>query len=309
MSGFSFRKTAGGKMKRIALISCCLLLLSFCGNSGRSEIKAPGIVDGDIITLKSLVSGRVDRILLKEGSSTETGQLIIDINRDKTRNKLQELEIISREIENNRQKMSQKMRFIRSNIKYLDNQVQRFRRLKEKNSVSGEKLEAMELKLLDARTRAFELKKSLDNLNIQAEKITNQQEYLQLIMEDHQIKSPANGVLLETFISPGENVFPGTPLADILDTSTLYIEVFIEENEISLLKLGQRARIIIDGMEERDLSGSIIYFGKKAEFSPKYVISEKERKSLLYRVKIALDREIGLFKIGMPVTVYFNRAE
>jgi hypothetical protein len=37
------------------------------------------------------------------------------------------------------------------------------------------------------------------------------------------------------------------------------------------------------------------------------VISEKERKSLLYRVKIAIDRDIDLFKIGMPVTVILIR--
>jgi len=294
-------------MKKIAITMCGFVLISFCSQGKKSEIKAPGIVDGDIITLKSMVAGQVDRMPAKEGALVKENQLIVDINKDKTENKLEELDLIANEIEINTLKLKRKQKLVSSNIEYLKNQVQRFKRLKKKNSISGEKLESMQLKLLDAETTAFDLRKSLDSLNIQTRKIENQREYLRLILKDHQIKSPVNGILIETFISSGESVFPTTPLADILDTSTLFVEIFIEEREMSALKLGQRARIIIDGMEERELSGLVSFFGKKAEFSPKYVISEKERKFLLYRVKIAIDRDIKLYKIGMPVTVILTR--
>jgi hypothetical protein len=57
------------------------------------------------------------------------------------------------------------------------------------------------------------------------------------------------------------------------------------------------------------LWGTVSYFGRKAEFSPKYIISEKERKSLLYQVKIKVEGNSGIFKIGMPVTVVFGVVE
>jgi len=96
---------------------------------------------------------------------------------------------------------------------------------------------------------------------------------------------------------------------DILDTSSLYVEIFIEEKEISSLKLNQQVQIVIDGREDKKLSGVITYFGKKAEFSPKYIISEKERKALLYQVKIGIRKDVELFKVGMPVTVIINKTE
>ena len=83
--------------------------------------------------------------------------------------------------------------------------------------------------------------------------------------------------------------------------------MFIEEKEIAALKLGQRAVIIVDGMEERSFSGRISAFGRKAEFSPKYIVAEKERQALLYQVKVRLDRDLDVFKIGMPVTVVFGK--
>ena len=112
------------------------------------------------------------------------------------------------------------------------------------------------------------------------------------------------GTVIEKFISPGENIFPGKTVADILDLESLYIEVFLEGSEISGLKLGDKVKIFPDGIEKA-FTGQISFFGRKAEFSPKYVISEKERKSLLYLVKIKITENRDVYKVGMPVTVIF----
>jgi HlyD family secretion protein len=98
-------------------------------------------------------------------------------------------------------------------------------------------------------------------------------------------------------------LFLGAPVADILDRSSLYVEIFLEEPELSRLALGRDVDVLVDGMEGKVYSGTITYFGQKAEFSPKYIISEKERRSLLYRVKVGLSGDLEVFKLGMPVTV------
>jgi HlyD family secretion protein len=165
----------------------------------------------------------------------------------------------------------------------------------------------MELKKLEAETSLFDITKSLQALEIQKEKIENKQEYLNLLLADHVIKSPINGVVIERFVSGGETVFPGASIADILDTSSLFIETFLEEREVSSLTLNMKARVLVDGLEDKELWGTVAYFGRKAEFSPKYIISEKERESLLYQVKVKVEDEAGIFKIGMPVTVAFKR--
>ena len=294
-------------MKKIIGITVSIAFFSFCSNVKDVEIKAPGIVDGNILSIKSMVSGQVEKIEIEEGDRVEKYDLLIKINSDKTKNKLKELSIAAKEIEINTLKLEKRLKLFHSNVAYLKNQVQRFKRLKKRNSISGEKLESMELKLMEAETSRYEILKSLDTLGIQTQKNENRKEYLQLIMKDHRVKSPVKGIVLEKFISEGENIFPNSPLVDILDSASLYVEIFIEEQEMACLRLGQRARIIVDGLEEKELTGVVSYFGKKAEFSPKYVISEKERKSLLYEVKIAIDRENDLFKIGMTVTIILNK--
>jgi len=289
----------------IAAAAC----VSYCSKDNTGTFKAPGIVDGDIITLKSPVAGTIQQIDITEGAQVSKETTLAQVNRDKIQNQLEELDIASREIDVNSQKITQKMRYLDSSIRYLHKQVERFRRLKQKNAVPGEQLESLELKLLEAETSAFDLKKTQEDLGLQKDKIENKKKYLQLLLEDHVILSPVNGVIMEKYISEGEEVFPGTAVVDIIDSGSLFVEVFIEETELAGLKLNQEVKIEVDGNSKTDpargIKGKITYFGKKAEFSPKYIISEKERKSLLYEVKISVKDPKGILKIGMPVTVIF----
>ena len=294
-------------MKKTIIISICLVWVWACGNGGEKGITAPGVVDGEIVTLKAQVSGTVDEFNAVEGSEVTGDAVLVRINSDKIANREEELAITLKEIENSREKLEKKAAFVKSNLVYLGKQVERFRRLKKTNSVSGEKLEAMELRKLEAETSLFDIDKSLRGLEIQGEKVENKRGYLKLVLADHVIVSPvSHGVVIETFVSKGETVFPGAAIMDILDTSSLYVEVFVEEREVSGLKLGQKVRILVDGLEDKELWGTVSYFGRKAEFSPKYIISEKERTSLLYQVKVKVDGNSGIYKIGMPVTVIFE---
>ncbi len=290
----------------ISMLVFILMIFANCSKTGDSKIKAPGIVDGDLITVKAAVTGTLQGQVIKEGEKVNKDQVLAQVETDKIENQLKELEINSREIDINGEKISKQLKFLESNIQYLRKQVQRFQRLKEKKSIPGEQLETMELKLLEAETSRFDLKKTLETLSVQKEKIRNKREYLQLLLEDHTLKSPVAGVVVEKFVSPGEMVLPGTAIADILDTSSLFVEIFIEGKEIAGLTLNQKAVIQPDGID-KELTGVISYFGKKAEFSPKYIISEKERQSLLYRVKIKVKDTAGILKLGMPVTVVLEK--
>jgi HlyD family secretion protein len=284
----------------LAIVLCCF---SYCSKTDAGVIKAPGVVDGTIITLKSVVAGTIQKLDLVEGEKIARDKVAVQINPDKIENQLEELDINSKGIDINSDKLTRKMRFVESDILYLKKQVERFRRLKEKNAMPGEKLESMELKLQEAEASLFDLKRSMDDLVVQKEKIRNKREYLRLLLNDHIVKSPVDGVVIEKFVSEGEQVLPGTAVADVLDISSLYVDIFIEENEMGKLKLNQEAGILVDGLKDKELKGKISFFGRKSEFSSKYIISEKERKSLLYEVKIKVQDPDGILKMGMPVSV------
>jgi HlyD family secretion protein len=292
-------------MKRASTVLLLIGLLAGCGRNGR-EVRAPGVVDGEIASVKALAAGTLERLLAREGQAVQAGELLAEINRDKVRNGLEELVLAEREVANSESRARDKRRLLAANLGYWRKQAERFERLQRSQSISGEQLEKARLQRQDADSALFELDRSLAALQIQRERIANKRQALELADRDLLLRSPVSGVVLETFISPGETVLPGAPLADVLDLASLYVDVFVEEGELAHLRLGQEAAIVVDGLEGRSFSGRIAFFGRKAEFSPKYIVAEQERRALLYRVKVALARDLETFKIGMPVTVVFS---
>jgi multidrug resistance efflux pump len=293
-------------MKKTTLLVSLLLLFFACGKNER-EIRAPGVVDGEIASVKALAAGTLENLLVREGQAVGKGDLVAEINRDKVRNGMEELDLAVKDIANSEARIREKRQLLAANLGYWQKQVQRFERLQRSQSISGEQLEKSRLQLQDARTSLFELERSLDALAIQKQRVATQRRALELAEKDLLLKSPVSGVVLETFIGRGETVLPGAALADILDLSSLFVDVFIEEREIAGMTLGQKAVIIVDGLEGRSFGGRIAAFGRKAEFSPKYIIAEKERQALLYQVKVRIEGDLDVFKVGQPVTVVFGK--
>jgi len=294
-------------MKRWIFPGLMLVVLSFCSGFAADEIRVPGIVDGDVLTLKAAATGEVVALRVREGIEVAEGAPLLRIDSRKIENQLAGVDLALAELGVKQEQVAKNLTLATADADHIERQVGRFRRLKETQAIAGENLETMELRLLQARTRQFDLRQSLKSLEIQAKTLANKRDYLELVLRDHHPVCPVAGIVTETLVSVGETVFPGTPLIEILDRDSLFVEVFVEEVELGGLRLGQRVRIAVDGNEDRALTGRIALFGQKAEFSPKYVISEKERQSLLYRVKISVSQDRDILKVGMPVTVVMNR--
>ena len=208
----------------------------------------------------------------------------------------------TKDIRINRAKLNSRLEFLQSTELYWKDQVSRLERLRATESVSGDELEKARLKLKEIQASQTETKKSLESLRVKLEGIEIQKSGFQLQIKDTVISTPIPGIILERYVSLGESILPGTPIAEILDPKSLFIEVFLEEQELSALTLGQHVSIQADGRSE-GFAGIITHFNRKAEFSPKYIVSEKERRSLLFGVKIRVEESRDILKVGMPVTV------
>ena len=295
-------------MKSYILLFLFISILYGCNGGDENIIKAPGIVEGEIITMKSKVASSIEKIYVNEGDEIKSGDLLAGLDSRVIKNKLKDVELSLEATGINSEKLKKKKILINENLGYLKRQVSRFERLSKKRSISGDDLEKVKIKLLESETAQYELIKSLEGLEVQKNVLKNKKEYLGIILEDYTLESGVDGFVMEKFISMGENIFPGMPMFDILDKNSLFIEIFLEEKELPRIRNGGKVRIIVDGAEEKDLTGIVSEIGRKSEFSPRYVISEIERKSLLFKVKIRVKENIGIFKIGMPVTVLIEKS-
>jgi HlyD family secretion protein len=121
---------------------------------------------------------------------------------------------------------------------------------------------------------------------------------LQQNIRDAVILSPTAGIVTAKIAEPGELVAPGAPIVVITDLADAWLNVYVGEPSLGRIRLGQEAEVRTDGGEVR--TGHVSFIASQAEFTPKNVQTQDERVKLVFKVKIALQNEDGLFKPGMP---------
>src|SRR6185503_14991238 len=80
----------------------------------------------------------------------------------------------------------------------------------------------------------------------------------------YHLRAPAAGVVLDVIAEPGEVVAPGAPVVVIADPAHPFADVFVPEAEVARVRLGQAARIEVDG-DPQLLSGRVEHIARRAE--------------------------------------------
>ena len=122
-------------------------------------------------------------------------------------------------------------------------------------------------------------------------------------MEEFSLLSPTEGVVAEFLVRVGEIVAPGAPVARILDPTYTIVKVYVPEQQVALLKVGDSVKITADAYADETFEGSLIRISDQAQFTPTLVLTEEERVKLVFEVEIRIDSGIGKIKPGMPVDV------
>jgi len=122
---------------------------------------------------------------------------------------------------------------------------------------------------------------------------------------DCTVRAPADGIVTTRSREEGELVASGAALVTISRLDNVWLSIYVPENRLSLVKLGKPARVRIDG-DKKEYEGVVSFVSPEAEFTPKNIQTPEERSKLVYRVKISLRNQDGIFKPGMPADGYLK---
>lgn len=125
-------------------------------------------------------------------------------------------------------------------------------------------------------------------------------------IRDATVISPVSGVVTESLVEQGELVPAGTVLAMITDLSDVWLTAYVAEPDLGRIRLDQEAEVVTDDGQQR--KGRVSWINPRAEFTPKNVQTRDERVKLVYRIKIRLENDDGLFKPGMPALARLRAA-
>lgn len=135
----------------------------------------------------------------------------------------------------------------------------------------------------------------LQDAKVQRDNAQKQIEMVRTQMNDNVVRAPISGQVTQKFKVAGEYVNPGTPIAHVVDISTLKANVMVGEADAYNLKIGDAVTVTTDVFPGKTFSGRITFISNQGDATHNYP------------VEITLNNNnTQKLKAGTTVNVSFN---
>lgn len=127
-------------------------------------------------------------------------------------------------------------------------------------------------------------------------------------LTDTNLYAPADGIIEDRILEPGDMASPSTPVYTLALTSPLWVRAYVPEPDLGKIAPGMHAVITTDSFPGQRYRGWVGYISPAAEFTPKTVETPALRTQLVYQVRIYACDARGELRLGMPATVTIELA-
>lgn len=307
-----------------------LIIISFvyaagCGNDDNANIiEASGNIETTNVTVSSQVTGKILYLLKKEGENVNAGDTIMIIDHEGLDYQLQQAQAAAdganaqlnllragaRSEDKNQGEESVRQAQINYDLAKRD--IERMQALFESGTINKKQYEdaVSKFNLTDAQLNSA--RENLKKLNDyarpqdiqQAEANYNRQmgavHLLEKQIRDSYVQSPISGTIVKKFFEAGETVTMLSSLFQVSDLNKVNLIIYISEEELGKVKLGQNASVSTDTYPDKSYTGKVVFISPEAEFTPKNIQTKDERTKLVFAVKIEIPNKDSELKPGMP---------
>lgn len=115
-------------------------------------------------------------------------------------------------------------------------------------------------------------------------------------------RSPAQGIVEQTYYNPGEWVPANAPVVAVLPDNARKLRFFVPQDRVAALRPGMSVRFSCDGCGG-PRTARIAFIAPRAEFTPPVIYSERARAKLVFQVEATLPQGGQPLPLGLPVEV------
>jgi HlyD family secretion protein len=126
---------------------------------------------------------------------------------------------------------------------------------------------------------------------------------------EREVRSPAAAVVEVMDLRPGNLVAADTRIARLLESDQLFVMVYVPQDRIGMIRVGQKAEVTVDAFPKRPFSATVEQIRQKAEFLPRNVQTAEEREHQVIGVKLRVDNHENKLRAGINADVKFLEAK
>lgn len=183
--------------------------------------------------ISTRMMGYITKIYVKPGDKVATGQLLLSISSDDILAKKAQVQAMITEAE--------------AAAKNAGKDYERFRALRDQNSVSDKELENVALQNTSMNAKLQMARQQMNEVNA--------------MLAYTNVRAPFAGTVTQKMVDEGSMANPGMPLLTVEQSGELQVEASVPENYIQYVKVGDNAKIDLKSL-------GITVDGKVIELSP-----------------------------------------
>lgn len=324
------------KVIAVVLVVIAVVIISFWvwkynnKNQKDNVLTLYGNVDIRQVSLAFEQSGRIEKLLVQEGDNVKAGQVLAALNTNalhiqakqaQAQLKAQQEAIVKQDVGARPEEITQAKAQLASAQAELDKTNKNLQRLQILvSSTDGRAISQQELDYAKSNKDSAEaaVRERQANLELiikgtrQEDREATKAQYevtkanLDLInynLTQAELKSPVNAVVRARLQEVGDMTTAQKAVYTLALTDPKWIRVYVNEQDLSSIKMGGTAQVIRDSDPNQPINGKIGYISSVAEFTPKTVQTEEIRTTLVYEVRVYVNDPNDQLKMGQPVTV------
>ncbi|SMF60321.1 HlyD family secretion protein [Tistlia consotensis] len=285
-----------------------------------------GYVEGDYLYLASSCSGQLTALSVADGDEVAAGAPLFRVEDDQraaelasARAQLANAEATLRDREAGErpeelQVIEQQLAGARADRKLAELSYERSKRLSARDVASQAKLDEDRAQLgsTGARVRELEAQLAVARLPARSQQIAAAEAEVEASraavararadLEDCKVAAPAAGRIERTFLDPGEQAGPSTPVVSLLPPDKLKVRFYVPEARRSEFPLGSAVLVGCDGCGG-PIRASVTWQSSQAEYTPPVIYSLDERGRLVFLVEARPENRSPALLPGQPVDV------
>lgn len=284
------------------------LALAAC--SSKKEYDAAGTFEATEIIVSGEATGKILVFVPEEGDEVAQGETLAQIDTVQLYLSKLQLEKNASSVRVSRPVVNKQILSLQEQIKQQKVERNRLNNLFADGAATRKQLDDINasINILEGQLQAqlSTLHNNVSSLDEQSSAIDIQIAQIEDKLAKCRATSPVSGTILAKYAEAGEYATPGKPLAKVADLTNIYLRAYVSSGQLADLKLGDKVTVCADfgGEHKQEYPGTVSWISSKSEFTPDYILTDSDRESTVYAVKITVQND-GRIKIGTYGTVKF----
>lgn len=277
---------------------------------GSNIERSNGRMEAESYDVSAMYPGRLEKLYVKEGDLVKKDEPMALISSTDQKNQLLIAENQATGLQSKLRQIEAKAEAARSKLELSKLQYTNAVSLSKQNLISPTELKMKKIQLDADKALLAEAQAGVDEVRNGIKEADLQITRLKDVIGEFELLSPANGKVEQSILDEGSIVPQGGRVFTVTREDEYHINVFYPTNVASQLKVGDEARVMVDGID-KVFPATVDFVDNKTQFTPKFVETKNERAKFMFKVKVKIDPKVvaayeGILKSGIPADAYVN---